>query len=122
EMALESEGIVDVTKGVITYEKIIHRPVVSLTYDASDKDYDQLHKLVYQAEKSCMISRAVKGNVAVKWSQRSNKRASEWVLFLLVKFGRANIFLASSDNSQYSIIHSKFIGIIYILLHTHIAA
>ncbi|HLR08468.1 MAG TPA: OsmC family protein [Bacillota bacterium] len=66
EMALESEGIVDVTKGVITYEKIIHRPVVSLTYDASDKDYDQLHKLVYQAEKSCMISRAVKGNVAVE--------------------------------------------------------
>lgn len=65
EMALESEGIVDVTKGVITYEKIIHRPVVSLTCHASEKDYEKLHRLIYQAEKSCMISRAIKGNVTV---------------------------------------------------------
>ncbi|MBC5635579.1 MULTISPECIES: OsmC family protein [Ornithinibacillus] len=63
EMALESEGIVDVTNGVFTYKKIIHRPTVSLTSQASEKDYEVLEKLIQKAEKSCMISRAIQGNV-----------------------------------------------------------
>ncbi|WP_010097627.1 OsmC family protein [Ornithinibacillus scapharcae] len=66
EMSLESEGIVDVTNGVFTYKKIIHRPTVSLTNVASDKDYELLEKLVQKAEKSCMISRAIQGNVALE--------------------------------------------------------
>lgn len=63
EMSLESEGIVDVTNGVFTYKKIIHRPTVSLTDKASDNDYEKLEKLILKAEKSCMISRAIQGNV-----------------------------------------------------------
>ncbi|SFA97469.1 peroxiredoxin, SACOL1771 subfamily [Lentibacillus halodurans] len=66
EMALESEGVVDVTNGVITYKKIIHKPYVALKNGADEKDYQKLHKLVEKAESSCMISRAVKGNVEME--------------------------------------------------------
>ncbi|MFZ0370817.1 MAG: OsmC family protein [Halobacillus sp.] len=66
EMSMDSEGIVDVTDGVITYNKIIHKPRVLLKSEASDKDMDKLNKLVEKAEKSCMISRAIEGNVALE--------------------------------------------------------
>ncbi|ASF41018.1 MULTISPECIES: OsmC family protein [Halobacillus] len=66
EMSMDSEGIVDVTDGVITYNKIIHKPRVLLKSEASDKDMDKLTKLVEKAEKSCMISRAIEGNVALE--------------------------------------------------------
>lgn len=66
EMSLDSEGIVDVTNGVITYEKIIHKPYVALKDEAEEKDFQKLHKLVEKAESSCMISRAIKGNVAIE--------------------------------------------------------
>lgn len=66
EMSLNSEGIVDVTDGVITYKKIIHQPHITLKDSADDKAYQKLHKLVEKAESSCMISRAIKGNVAIE--------------------------------------------------------
>jgi peroxiredoxin-like protein len=66
EMELESEGIVDVTNGVFTYKKIIHKPIVSLEDGATEKEHKTLGKLVEKAEKSCMISRAIKGNVEVE--------------------------------------------------------
>jgi len=66
EMKLESEGIVDVTNGIFTYKKIIHKPIVSLNGGASEKEYRRLARLVEKAEKSCMISRAIKGNVEVE--------------------------------------------------------
>ncbi|WP_106495968.1 OsmC family protein [Lentibacillus sp. Marseille-P4043] len=66
EMALESEGIVDVTNGVFTYKKIIHKPTVSLKSDATQDEYNKLKKLVEKAEKSCMISRAIAGNVELE--------------------------------------------------------
>lgn len=65
EMGLESEGIVDVTSGVFTYKKIIHRPAVSLQSGATDREHKTLRKFIEKAEKSCMISRAIKGNVEV---------------------------------------------------------
>jgi peroxiredoxin-like protein len=65
-LTMESEGIVSVTdKGVITYKKIIHRPHVVLTASASEKDIEMAHKLAKKAETSCMISRAVQGNVEI---------------------------------------------------------
>jgi peroxiredoxin-like protein len=70
EMALESEGIVNVTNGVFTYKKIIHRPTVALTNNASEKDYTLLRKLVQKAEKSCMISRAIQGNVELALEEK----------------------------------------------------
>ncbi|MCY7858949.1 OsmC family protein [Bacillus sonorensis] len=65
-LTMESEAVVDVTGGVFTYEKIIHRPVIRLTKDASEKDVELAGKLAQKAETSCMISRAVQGNVAIE--------------------------------------------------------
>ena len=64
-LTMESEGIVEVLKGVITYRKIIHRPRVVLKADASEKDFALAHKLAEKAESSCMISRAIQGNVDI---------------------------------------------------------
>ena len=66
EMDMESEGIVDVTDGVFTYQTIIHKPRVVLNADATDKDLKQLDRLVDKAEKSCMISKAIQGNVELQ--------------------------------------------------------
>jgi peroxiredoxin-like protein len=64
-LTMESEGIVDETNGVITYKKIIHRPRVVLRADATERDIQLARKLAEKAESSCMISRAIKGNVDV---------------------------------------------------------
>ncbi|MFD2923494.1 OsmC family protein [Halobacillus naozhouensis] len=66
EMDMESEGVVDVTDGIFTYKKIIHRPRVILTKEASEKQLATLKKLVDKAEKSCMISKAIQGNVELE--------------------------------------------------------
>jgi peroxiredoxin-like protein len=65
-LTMESEGIVDVTNGVITYKKIIHRPRVVLKADASGRDVELARKLAEKAESSCMISRAIQGNVELE--------------------------------------------------------
>lgn len=66
EVSHEAEGIVDVTNGVFTYKKIIHKPTVILTNAATERDYSKLKALVERAEKSCMISRALQGNVELE--------------------------------------------------------
>ncbi|WP_099159337.1 OsmC family protein [Virgibacillus ndiopensis] len=66
EMSHESEGIVDVTNGVFTYKKIIHKPTVVLKSEATNEEYSSLEKLVKKAETSCMISRAIQGNVEIE--------------------------------------------------------
>ncbi|MDQ0861435.1 OsmC family protein [Bacillus sp. V2I10] len=63
DLTMTSEGMVDVTKGVITYKKIIHRPVIVLKSTATVNDEELARKLAERAESSCMISRAIKGNV-----------------------------------------------------------
>ncbi|HLR52830.1 MAG TPA: OsmC family protein [Candidatus Avamphibacillus sp.] len=70
EMSLNSVGIVDVTGGIFTYKKIIHKPTVALKDEASEKDYKRLRKLIHQAEASCMISRAVRGNVEIELEEK----------------------------------------------------
>lgn len=65
-LTMDSEGIVDVTRGVITYKKIIHRPHIILKMDATEKEQLLAHKLAKKAETSCMISRAVQGNVDIQ--------------------------------------------------------
>ena len=42
---MESEGIVDVTNGVFTYQKIIHRPFILLKPDAAETDFTLARKL-----------------------------------------------------------------------------
>ncbi len=65
-LTMESEGIVEVEKGVITYKRIIHKPQVVLKADASDKEMALAQKLAEKAESSCMITRAIKGNVEIE--------------------------------------------------------
>ncbi|OAH54819.1 hypothetical protein AWH48_09565 [Domibacillus aminovorans] len=64
-LTMKSEGIVDVTNGIITYKKIIHRPNIVLKAEATEKDVQLAYKLTEKAERSCMISRAIKGNVEI---------------------------------------------------------
>lgn len=66
DLTMESEGIVDVTKGVITYKKIIHRPHIVLHADATEKNIELAQRLAKKAETSCMISRAIQGNVEIE--------------------------------------------------------
>lgn len=65
-LTMESEGIVDVTKGVFTYKKIIHRPHLVLKSGAPKKDVEMAVRLAKKAETSCMISRAIQGNVEIE--------------------------------------------------------
>ncbi|GAF23392.1 YmaD protein [Bacillus sp. JCM 19047] len=61
-LTLSSEARVDVTKNVFTFKEILHRPTVILK---KQSDQERAKKFAYQAEKSCMISKALAGNVKV---------------------------------------------------------
>ncbi len=63
KLEVESIAYVDVTNGVFTYQKIIHRPFIIVT---EAKDLNVATKIAYKAEETCMISRAVKGNVEIE--------------------------------------------------------
>lgn len=65
-LTMESEGKVDVTNNVITYKKIIHRPIIVLEEQATERDVKMVEKLTKKAEQSCMISRAIQGNVEIE--------------------------------------------------------
>jgi peroxiredoxin-like protein len=66
DLTMKSEAIVDVTNGVFTYKKIIHRPKIILRFNASEKEQILAEKLAKKAETSCMISRAIQGNVEIE--------------------------------------------------------
>jgi len=72
-LTMESVGVVDVTNGVITYQKIIHKPRIVLKLDATEKDEALAWKLAEKAETSCMISRAIKGNVEIELQAKVSK-------------------------------------------------
>ena len=63
---LSSVGEVDVTHGVFTYQRIIHQPIIALKKEATNEQLAELEQIVYQAEALCMISKALKGNVALE--------------------------------------------------------
>lgn len=65
-LTMESVGVVEVEKGVISYKKIIHKPRIVLTNDATEQDIAKTIRLAEKAESSCMISRALQGNVAIE--------------------------------------------------------
>lgn len=64
KLVMESDGIVDVTNGVFTYQQIIHRLSIQLEED-NDKHRRTAERLAYKAEQTCMISKALKGNVEI---------------------------------------------------------
>ncbi|OLP66343.1 hypothetical protein BACPU_06450 [Bacillus pumilus] len=65
DLTMNSEAIVDVTNGVFTYQQIIHRPLIILKESATAHEIELARKLAHKAESSCMISRAVQGNVDI---------------------------------------------------------
>ncbi|MBY6037695.1 OsmC family protein [Fictibacillus nanhaiensis] len=66
DLTMESEGYVEVINEIITYKRIVHKPVVTLKKETSKKISTMLQKLAIKAENSCMISRALQGNVDVE--------------------------------------------------------
>ena len=64
-LVMTSEGIVDVTNGVFTYVKIIHRPHITLK-ETSTNTITKAQRLAEKAEKTCMISKAIRGNVTIE--------------------------------------------------------
>ncbi|MDQ0090426.1 peroxiredoxin-like protein [Paenibacillus anaericanus] len=66
DLTLESEAIVDVTNNVFTYERIVHKPKIVLKAGATEAELSKAELLAHKAEESCMISRAVVGNVSIE--------------------------------------------------------
>ncbi|GGN95700.1 OsmC family protein [Saccharibacillus kuerlensis] len=64
-LTLDSEAVVDVTNNIFTYKSITHRPLLVLTGGQDEEARTKAEKLAYKAESSCMITRALQGNVEV---------------------------------------------------------
>ena len=65
QLDLKSEGLVDVTNGVFTYKEIHH--YVDITLINKDERAIRLaERYAYKAEETCMISKALKGNVNIQ--------------------------------------------------------
>lgn len=65
EVTLESEGKVVVENNRPRFASIIHRPRVVLGMDATDEQKASIPALAERAEKACMISKAMHGNVEI---------------------------------------------------------
>lgn len=64
-LSMEAEGFVDVTDGVFTYKKIIHKPNVKVAH-LTEREERRINRLAHKAEQTCMISKALKGNVQIE--------------------------------------------------------
>ncbi|WP_213423088.1 OsmC family protein [Bhargavaea massiliensis] len=64
-LTMDSEATVDVTNGVFTYKRIVHKPRLVLAAGTDEKKLSLARRLTEKAESSCMISRAIKGNVEI---------------------------------------------------------
>ncbi|WP_040228551.1 OsmC family protein [Bhargavaea cecembensis] len=75
-LRMESEAAVDVTNGVFTYKRITHRPVLVLERGATESEVEKAQGFAVKAEESCMISRALRGNVEIRLEEKV-RRAGE---------------------------------------------
>ena len=64
-LTMDSEATVDVTNRVFTYKRIVHKPRLVLAAGTDEKKLSLARRLTEKAETSCMISRAIKGNVEI---------------------------------------------------------
>ena len=64
-LSLKSEGVVDVTNGVFTYKTIIYHLTMHML-DPCEAVKEKLVKLAHKAEQTCMISKAIRGNVEIQ--------------------------------------------------------
>lgn len=65
DLTMTSEGIVDVTNGVFTYVKITHRPKIIIPREYTEREERHIVRLAEKAEQTCMISKAIRGNVEI---------------------------------------------------------
>jgi len=65
KLNLKSEGLVDVTNGVFTYKAIHHYVDIDLQNKEDERTRRIAERYAYKAEETCMISKALKGNVEV---------------------------------------------------------
>ncbi|MBA4493068.1 SACOL1771 family peroxiredoxin [Paenactinomyces guangxiensis] len=65
ELTLETEGIVHADKKLV-FEKIIHRPRLVVEDTATENQLDSIKQAAEHAEKNCMISNALRGNVELE--------------------------------------------------------
>lgn len=65
KLNLKSEGLVDVTNGVFTYKAIHHYVRIDLQSKDDERARRIAERYAYKAEETCMISKALKGNVEV---------------------------------------------------------
>jgi len=62
QIEMTSEGIVSKDGKKLTFEKIIHKPVVTVS---NLDEEEKIKQLAERAEKACFISQTLKGNVEV---------------------------------------------------------
>lgn len=65
ELALDSELVLDMQRGGYRCQRITHRPRLRLDPRTSAADRRKLEHLLSMAERRCMISRALRGNVEI---------------------------------------------------------
>lgn len=63
-LLLQSDGIVHVENNIFTYKQIIHHIEIYLQ-EASESNKRIAERLALKAEQSCMISKALRGNVEI---------------------------------------------------------
>lgn len=65
ELSLETEGIVQSDKS-LKFEAIIHRPKIVISQGVTKQELEKIRRVVELAEKNCMISNALRGNVRLE--------------------------------------------------------
>ncbi|AWE08488.1 hypothetical protein DCE79_14415 [Lysinibacillus sp. 2017] len=65
KLNMKSEGLVDVTNGVFTYKEIHHYVEIQLQ-EQLERAIRLAERYAYKAEETCMISKALKGNVNIQ--------------------------------------------------------
>lgn len=66
-LTIQSEATVSVApSGALTYEKITHRPHIVLAADTLERTVALVERMAKKAESSCMISKALAGNVELE--------------------------------------------------------
>lgn len=63
-ISLQSEGIVT-KQGGLHFDRVLHRPVIFLPEEPTDEQRAELLFCIRQAERDCMIAKAVRGNVHI---------------------------------------------------------
>ncbi|HBT71979.1 MAG TPA: SACOL1771 family peroxiredoxin [Lysinibacillus sp.] len=65
QLSMQAHGFVSVENGVFTYEKIVHNPTI-VVQALSEQLAKRVERLAQKAEQTCMISKALKGNVMIE--------------------------------------------------------